>query len=133
MQRLGQAARRGAAALAECGEARKNDGLRAAARSIRDGAGEIIAANARDLDRARERGLSGALLDRLVLDDGRVEGIASGLEQVADLPDPVGRELARWTRPNGLDIARVAVPIGVIGVIYESRPNVTADAAALCV
>ena len=73
-----------------------------------------------------------ALLDRLTLDDKRVEAMAKGVEDVAALPDPVGRELARWTRPNGLDIARVATPIGVIGIIYESRPNVTADAGALC-
>ena len=73
-----------------------------------------------------------ALLDRLLLDDKRVEAMAKGVEEVAALPDPVGRELARWTRPNGLDIARVSTPIGVIGIIYESRPNVTADAGALC-
>jgi len=133
MERLGEAARRGAAALAGCPESRKNDALRAAAIAIRDSAAAISEANAQDLERARERGISGALLDRLVLDEGRIEAIAAGLEQVADLPDPVGRELARWRRPNGLDISRVAVPIGVIGVIYESRPNVTADAAALCV
>src|SRR5512142_3496598 len=72
------------------------------------------------------------MLDRLMLDAGRIEAMAQGIEVVAALPDPVGRELARWSRPNGLDIARVATPIGVIGIIYESRPNVTADAGALC-
>ena len=76
--------------------------------------------------------MSAALLDRLALDDKRVEAMAKGVEDVAALPDPVGRELARWTRPNGLDIARIATPIGVIGIIYESRPNVTADAGRLC-
>ncbi len=84
------------------------------------------------MDAARAAGLAPAMLDRLQLNEARVEAMARGLEEIAALPDPVGRELARWTRPNGLDIARIATPIGVIGVIYESRPNVTADAGALC-
>lgn len=106
--------------------------LRAAAGSVLTGSDEILAANARDLKQAEARGLSPALLDRLRLDSERLAGIAAGLEAIAQLDDPVGRVLADWTRPNGLRIQRVAVPIGVIGVIYESRPNVTCDAAALC-
>jgi glutamate-5-semialdehyde dehydrogenase len=92
----------------------------------------LLAANARDLAAAGGAGLSAAMLDRLELDDKRVEAMARGLKDVAALPDPVGTELARWTRPNGLDIARIRIPLGVIGIIYESRPNVTADAAGLC-
>ncbi len=129
---MGERAQRAAAGLAQCAAAEKNRALIAAAEKIRSGAAGILEANAADLERARSRGVGGAMLDRLVLDEARLEGIAGGLERVAGLADPVGRELARWDRPNGLDIARVAVPIGVIGVIYESRPNVTADAAALC-
>ncbi len=132
IERLGRAARNAARVLAACATGAKNRALQAAAERVRATAGAILDANARDLDAARGRGLHGALLDRLLLDQRRLEAVAAGLEQVASLPDPVGRELARWIRPNGLDIARVAVPIGVIGVIYESRPNVTADAAALC-
>jgi len=130
--KLGRAARGAAEKLAQCPSPDKNRALTEAAEKIRDRAGEILAANARDLAQAVERGICGAMLDRLKLDEARLEGIAAGLEKVAGLPDPVGRELARWRRPNGLDIARVTVPIGVVGVIYESRPNVTADAAALC-
>lgn len=129
---LGRRAQRAAAGLAQCAAAEKNRALIAAAAKIRSGAAGILEANAADLERARAGGIGGAMLDRLVLDEARLEGIAGGLEEVAGLADPVGRELARWDRPNGLDIARVGVPIGVIGVIYESRPNVTADAAALC-
>jgi glutamate-5-semialdehyde dehydrogenase len=132
IERLGMLARAAAVDLANCATASKNRALEAAAREVRTSAASILEANRADLDAARRRGLSGAMRDRLLLDGVRLEGIAAGLEQVAALPDPVGRELARWQRPNGLDIARVAVPIGVIGVIYESRPNVTADAAALC-
>jgi glutamate-5-semialdehyde dehydrogenase len=122
------------AALAETMQA-MGERARAAARAlglVSTNAAEILAANRADMDAAGARGLTPALLDRLALDPARLEGIAAGVEAVADLPDPVGRELARWTRPNGLDIARVSVPLGVIGIIYESRPNVTADAAALC-
>ncbi|MBY9066058.1 glutamate-5-semialdehyde dehydrogenase [Hyphomonas sp. WL0036] len=106
--------------------------LVAIAAAIRAAAPEILAANAEDMANARAKGLSGAMLDRLALDEKRLEGIAAGVETVAALPDPIGRELARWTRPNGLDIARIAVPLGVIGIIYESRPNVTVDAGVLC-
>ncbi|HET6521230.1 MAG TPA: glutamate-5-semialdehyde dehydrogenase, partial [Geminicoccaceae bacterium] len=94
--------------------------------------GEILAANERDMAAARGRGLAPAMLDRLALDGRRVAAMAAGLETIAGLPDPVGEVMAEWTRPNGLRIARVQVPLGVVGVIYESRPNVTADAGALC-
>jgi glutamate-5-semialdehyde dehydrogenase len=127
---LGIAARHAARALREASTETKNKALSAAAAAVRARKDAILAANAEDM--AHAEGLSAALKDRLKLDEGRVEAMAKGVEDVAALPDPVGRELARWTRPNGLDIARVATPIGVIGIIYESRPNVTADAAALC-
>jgi glutamate-5-semialdehyde dehydrogenase len=129
---LGVAAREAARALREASAEAKNIALTAAAAAIRAEAGAILAANAEDMKRARAERLTPALLDRLMLDQNRVEAMARGVEEVAALPDPVGRVLARWTRPNGLDISRVATPIGVIGIIYESRPNVTADAAALC-
>ncbi len=133
MNALGAAARSAARAIREASTDAKNAALHAGAAAIRAQKPAIIAANSEDMARARDNGLSGAMLDRLMLDDKRVEAMAKGLEDIAALPDPVGRELARWTRPNGLDIARIATPIGVIGIIYESRPNVTADAAALCV
>ncbi len=133
IQRMGPAARSAARELASSSREARDAALRLAANLIRERIDDVLEANVRDLDAARERGLSGAMLDRLTLDADRVESIAGGLESVADLDDPVGREMARWQPANGLDIARVAVPIGVIGVIYESRPNVTADAAALCV
>lgn len=108
-------------------------GLRAAAATIRDRAHAISAANAEDMAYGTEKGLNAAMLDRLLLTPDRIDAMATGLEQVADLPDPVGTILDRRTRPNGLVIERVRTPLGVIGVIYESRPNVTADAGALCV
>ncbi|MCL4721896.1 MAG: aldehyde dehydrogenase family protein, partial [Gammaproteobacteria bacterium] len=132
MTALGQAARQAAAGLARVSTQQKNQALEAAATAIRAARGSILAANARDMEAARARGLSGALLDRLLLDDGRVEAMARGIGEIAALPDPVGTVLADWTRPNGLRIQRVRVPLGVIGIIYESRPNVTADAGALC-
>jgi glutamate-5-semialdehyde dehydrogenase len=106
--------------------------LEAAAGAIRAEAGKIAAANAKDMAAARAKGLTPALLDRLELTPERIEAMARGLEEVAALPDPVGRTLAEWERPNGLKISRISVPLGVIGIIYESRPNVTADAGALC-
>ncbi|WP_318284851.1 glutamate-5-semialdehyde dehydrogenase [Halomonas denitrificans] len=133
IHRMGPAARDAARQLAGSSREARDEALRSAAASIREQVAELLEANARDLEAAKQRGLGGAMLDRLTLDGDRVEAIAAGLESVAELNDPVGRELARWQPSNGLDIARVAVPIGVIGVIYESRPNVTADAAALCV
>ena len=112
--------------------AAKDAALLAAAAALRAGEAGILAANARDMAAARAKGLSGAMLDRLELNPKRVGAMAEGLATVAGLDDPVGTELARWTPPNGLDIARVRVPLGVVGIIYESRPNVTADAGALC-
>ena len=105
----------------------------AAAAAIRTDAALIMAANAKDMAAAREKNLSAALLDRLALDEKRIAAMAKGLEEIAALPDPVGTTLAEWTRPNGLRISRVRTPLGVIGVIYESRPNVTADAGGLCI
>jgi glutamate-5-semialdehyde dehydrogenase len=132
MAAMGARARAAARVLAASPTSTKSDALRAAAAAIRRASAEILAANARDMADGARSGLGAALLDRLKLDPGRVEGIAAGLEAVAALPDPVGETIAQWTRPNGLAIARVRVPIGVIGIIYESRPNVTADAGALC-
>jgi glutamate-5-semialdehyde dehydrogenase len=131
MREIGRRAREAAATLALASPEAKTKALEAAARAVRAQAGEILAANRRDLAEAKEKGLAGALYDRLALDGKRLEAVAAGLETVAALPDPVGRTLAEWTRPNGLVIARVSVPLGVIGIIYESRPNVTADAGAL--
>ena len=133
MTALGAAARDAATRLATNSGEQRNAALAAAAASLRDNSGAIIEANARDMSAARDRGLSGAMLDRLMLDEARVEAMAAGIETIIELPDPVGRVLAEWQRPNGLQIQRVAVPLGVIGIIYESRPNVTADAAALCI
>jgi glutamate-5-semialdehyde dehydrogenase len=132
MRELGRQARAAARELANAPAEAKNRALISAARFLRERAAEILAANAIDLAEARGKGLSAALIDRLALDPLRIEAIARGLEEVADLPDPVGRVLATFTRPNGLVIERVATPLGVVGVIYESRPNVTADAGALC-
>jgi len=132
MQAIGRAARDAAASLREASTDQKNTALKAAADAIRANEAKILAANEIDMKAAAERNLTPALLDRLKLDTKRIEATAKGVAEVAALPDPVGRELARWKRPNGLDIARVATPIGVIGIIYESRPNVTADAGALC-
>jgi glutamate-5-semialdehyde dehydrogenase len=131
MEALAQAARAASAELATATTEAKNTALTAAAAAIRDRADEIQAANDEDMAKAGND-LTEAFRDRLKLDDARIEGMAKGLEEVAALPDPVGRELARWQRPNGLDIARIATPLGVIGIIYESRPNVTADAGGLC-
>ncbi|MDA8231866.1 MAG: glutamate-5-semialdehyde dehydrogenase [Magnetospirillum sp.] len=132
MTDLGARARTAARALARSPGAAKDRALAEAARALRAAKGDILAANAKDMEAGGKKGLSKAMLDRLMLDDKRVEAMAKGLEDIAALPDPVGRILAEWTRPNGLVIQRVAVPLGVIGIIYESRPNVTADAAGLC-
>ena len=132
MRSLGEAARGAASALVVASTDMKSAALVAAAAAIRANAAGILAANAKDMEAAQGRDLSAALLDRLELDDARVEGMAKGLEEVAELPDPVGAVMAQWSRPNGLDISRVRVPLGVIGIIYESRPNVTADAGGLC-
>lgn len=111
----------------------RNDALLKAAAEIRTNKNSIQDANAKDMQAAQNKGLSDAMLDRLKLDDARIESIAKGLEAIAELPDPLDRVLAEWDRPNGLTIKRVPVPLGVIGIIYESRPNVTADAGALCI
>ncbi|MDJ0928689.1 MAG: glutamate-5-semialdehyde dehydrogenase [Gammaproteobacteria bacterium] len=132
MQALGREARTAAAALARASVDQKDAALRAAAAALRDRQTEILAANARDMEAARKKGLTGAMLDRLLLDESRVEAMAAGLGEIEALPDPIGHVMAEWTRPNGLRIERVRVPLGVIGIIYESRPNVTADAGALC-
>jgi len=129
MAGMGQRARVAARILRETSGEKKNAALRAAAASIRAHAKNILAANAQDISAAKA---SGAMRDRLMLDEARIEAMAKAIEDIAALPDPVGRELARFKRPNGLDIARVSTPIGVIAMIHESRPNVTADAAALC-
>ncbi|HQX46866.1 MAG TPA: glutamate-5-semialdehyde dehydrogenase [Steroidobacteraceae bacterium] len=132
MTQLGRAARAARPALAAASTAQKNAALSAASRSMRTQSAAILAANDEDMARARARGLSAALLDRLRLDAARIEAMARGLDEIAALPDPVGEVAAEWHRPNGLLIQRVRVPLGVIGIIYESRPNVTADAGALC-
>jgi glutamate-5-semialdehyde dehydrogenase len=133
MDDIGRTARRAAATLAMTDGEQRNAALRASADAIRRAAADIIEANSLDMDAAKSRGLSAAMLDRLMLDAERIEGMAAGMESITELQDPVGRVLAEWDRPNGLKIQRVSVPLGVIGIIYESRPNVTADAAALCV
>jgi glutamate-5-semialdehyde dehydrogenase len=130
MKALGASARQAAATLAHAEAGQKTNALHAAAQAIRDQAKAILDANRQDMTAAKD--LSPAMSDRLLLDEKRVAAMAKGLDEVAALPDPIGTELARWTRPNGLDIARVRVPLGVIGIIYESRPNVTADAGGLC-
>ncbi len=132
MRAIGGQARAAARVLANAPAEQKNRALTAAARVLRERSADILAANARDLAGGKAKGLSAALLDRLALNEARIGAIARGLEDVAALPDPVGRVLATFTRPNGLVIERVATPLGVVGVIYESRPNVTADAGALC-
>lgn len=132
MRGLGEAALAAQPVLARAPRAQKDAALRAAADALRGRRAALLEANAADMAAARAKGLKGAMLDRLQLDDARLESMARGLEDIAALEDPVGRVLAEWTRPNGLRIARVAVPLGVVGIIYESRPNVTADAGALC-
>ena len=126
MRAMGRAARLAADALAVASAEQRSAAIRAMAARLREAEGDILKANAADMADAT------AHHDRLLLDSGRIEAIAASLEQIAELPDPVGTEIARWVRPNGLDIARVRTPIGVIGMIYEARPNVTADAAAIC-
>ncbi|MBQ4806893.1 glutamate-5-semialdehyde dehydrogenase [Phaeobacter sp. HS012] len=129
---IGKRAKQAAAKLATATAERKADALNAAADAVWDARAEILAANAKDLDFGRNKGLSPAMMDRLALDEDRISGIVAGLRAVAAQPDPVGEVLAEWSQPSGLDIQRVRTPLGVIGVIYESRPNVTADAGALC-
>jgi glutamate-5-semialdehyde dehydrogenase len=130
---LGRRAKTAAAALRTAPTDAKNKALADAARLIRGEKAVILAANARDIDAAKAAGMSSALQDRLLLNDARIEGMAKGLDDIVALPDPVGATIEEWQRPNGLVISRVRVPIGIIGVIYEARPNVTADAGALCI
>lgn len=130
---LARAAKHAARTLATVSTRTKNDALRAAARHLRGATDTLLVANAEDGARGRDAGLSVAMLDRLTLDAARVDAMAGGLEIMAELPDPVDETVATWKRPNGLEISQVRVPLGVVGIIYESRPNVTADAAGLCV
>jgi glutamate-5-semialdehyde dehydrogenase len=132
MRRLGEAALTARSVLAAAPRSQKDAALLAAAAALRSHQVEVLAANTLDMAQAEQKDLSAAMLDRLRLDPSRLEAMARGLEDIAALPDPVGRMLEERRRPNGLSIARIAVPLGVIGIIYESRPNVTADAGALC-
>lgn len=129
---MGRQARAAAYRLAQLGAEEKNRILRAMADGLRQSSSDILSANELDVAAARTKGVSAAMLDRLKLDETRIESIATAIEQVADLPDPVGQQMDSWERPNGIRIEQVRVPIGTIGIIYESRPNVTADAAVLC-
>src|SRR4051812_28377805 len=132
MPALGQQARAAARVLALASSAQKDSALAAMAQAVRTRKATILAANAADLAAAKTGGATSAFLDRLALDDMRIASMAEGLEVVRALADPVGAVSERWTRPNGMTIERVRVPLGVVGIIYESRPNVTADAGALC-
>ena len=132
MQTLGTAARAAARHLALASSEQKNQALHAMAANIRRRAAEILSANAHDLENAKAKELKPSFVDRLTLNEARIAAMAKGLEDISALADPVGHVMAQWTRPNGLEISRVAVPIGVIGIIYESRPNVTVDAGGLC-
>jgi len=125
-------ARAAARQVASADTETKNHCLRQAARELRRRSAELVAVNAGDVSRARESGLSGALLDRLTLNAERIDSMARGIEEIVALPDPIGDTITQWRRPNGLQITQTRIPLGVVGIIYESRPNVTADAAALC-
>ena len=132
MMRIGKKARAASRILANVSREAKDHALREAARALRDSEADILAANAADVAAGREKGLAGSFIDRLTLDVARLEGVAAGLEAIAELDDPVGATIAAWDRPNGLEIARVRTPLGIVGVIFESRPNVMADAGGLC-
>ncbi len=132
IHQMGKQARAAAYKLAQLSSEEKNVILRAMAASIRRTVPELLVANAKDLAAAQAKGISTAMLDRLMLDEKRIEAMAAGIDQVATLPDPVGAIMEAWERPNGIHISQIRVPIGTIGIIYESRPNVTADAAVLC-
>ncbi len=133
MQAMGHRARDAYRQLAEAKNAQKDMALVIAARCLREYSADILAANEKDVAYGKEKGLSDAMIDRLKLDAKRIEAMAAGLETIATVPDPVNRIIDEWQRPNGLTLQRVSVPLGVIGIIYESRPNVTADAAGLCI
>ncbi|CEP67034.1 Glutamate-5-semialdehyde dehydrogenase [Moorella glycerini] len=132
VQAKGKLAREAARTLANLNTARKNEALLAMARALEEEKDFILEANARDMAAGKEKGLSRALLDRLLLNEKRIQDMAVSLRELVALPDPVGEVTSMWTRPNGLQIGRVRVPLGVIGIIYEARPNVTVDAAGLC-
>ncbi len=132
MADIGARAKAAAAVLATATAERKHAALISAAEAVWKNRSDILAANAKDLDYGRDKGLSDAMMDRLMLDENRIQGMVDGLRSVAEQPDPVGEVMADWDQPSGLNIRRVRTPLGVIGVIYESRPNVTADAGALC-
>ncbi len=132
MEELGRGAKAAAQILSLTPTDAKNKALQTAATSMRSNKATILAANDKDMAAAEEKGLNASMLDRLKLTDDRIDAMAGGLEDIAKLKDPIGDIIAEWDRPNGLDISRVRVPLGVIGIIYESRPNVTADAGALC-
>jgi glutamate-5-semialdehyde dehydrogenase len=132
MESIGRAALAAAQVLAHATTTQKNEALERAVDALLRQRKELLAANARDVDAARRAGLSAAMIDRLKLDPERIEAMAAGIDAIARLPDPIGMVMGEWTRPNGLVIQRVRVPLGVIGIIYESRPNVTADAGSLC-
>ncbi len=129
---MSQAAKKAARTLAKTPTSAKNQALGLAAIRLRQNGGVLLAANKVDVEAGKKTGLSAAMLDRLTLTEARINAMAKGVEIIADLPDPVGETIAMWRRPNGLEIGQVRVPLGVVGVIYESRPNVTADAAGLC-
>ncbi|MBI0167560.1 glutamate-5-semialdehyde dehydrogenase [Bartonella sp. M0280] len=130
--KMGKDARSASRTLALSPSKQKTQALEAIAKNIRDHQADILAANAKDIEKAKKNGMSSALVDRLLLDEKRISSIADAVHTIAGLPDPVGEIMSEWKRPNGLEIQRVRTPLGVIGVIYESRPNVTADAGALC-
>lgn len=132
MGEIGRDARAAATRLAIATTAEKQRAIQAAAKSLKSNSQDVLAANVKDMAAGVANGLSDAMLDRLKLDDARIDGIVSALNAIADLEDPVGQTIAQWPRPNGLQISRVRTPLGVVGVIFESRPNVTADAGALC-
>ncbi len=129
---FGKRARAAARALARMSTERKNAALLAIADQLHASGGAILRANSKDVEKATADQLSLPMIDRLRLDEKRIQGMADGIREVAALEDPAGKVIAEWTRPNGLHISKVRVPIGVIGIIYESRPNVTSDAAVLC-
>jgi glutamate-5-semialdehyde dehydrogenase len=133
VEQVCRAAKEAASLIARADASRKNAALAGMAKGLREGAEGLKAENRKDVDAAKAKGLSGAMLDRLLLTDARIRQMADGIEEVIALPDPVGEVLKMWRRPNGLWVGRMRIPLGVIGIIYESRPNVTADAAALCV
>jgi glutamate-5-semialdehyde dehydrogenase len=132
LEQIGQRAEAASRVLAQATTATKNEALLAIADRIEQETEAILAANQADLKAGSERGLSSAMLDRARLDAKRIKAIATSVREVVNIADPVGEVLKRWSRPNGLQISRIRVPIGVIGIIYESRPNVTSDAASLC-